>query len=393
MRTKAKALDAQDPLKDLRDRFALSPGQIYLCNNSLGLPAKNVSKAMQEQVLNWEKLGVEGWFDAKSAWYTYFRDHLNKPLAKILGAQNDEVIVMNSLTINLHLLMVSFYQPTSKRYKILTDAPMFPSDLYALQSQLKLHGYDPEEALLVVDDVTKTLDQQGESIALVMINGVNFLTGKLQDIEKITQKAHEQGCTLGCDLAHAAGNIPLELHEWKVDFAVGCSYKYLCGGPGAPGIAFVHSKHHHHDLPRLNGWWGNDPNKRFQMQLQPEFVPFGGAASWQLSTPSILAMTPLAQSLAIYAKAGMERIRIKSIKQTEFLFELLEDRFEILTPRAESLRGAQLSLVVENAEAYVANLAKQGVVCDFRPPNVMRVTPSALYNTFEDLVDFVELLF
>ncbi len=405
-RKKALQLDEEDPLKQLRTCFVLpkDPNTIYFCNNSLGLPAAASFNRMQEQLQRWSELGVEGWFEGKSNWYGSFDDLLRKPLAQLLGAEYDEVVVMNSLTVNLHLLLVSFYQPTKKRFKILIEGPAFPSDLYAIKSHIRHHGLNPDEALIILEprlgehllcqeDIEYALSKEGESISLVFLSSVNFLTGQVLEMETITALAKSKGCLVGYDIAHAAGNIPLKLHKWGVDFAVGCSYKYLCSGPGGPGIAYVHSSHHDKQLPRFSGWWGNDPKTRFQMQLQTEFIPYGGAYSWQVSTPSILAMTPLAASLEVFEKAGMDHLRKKSELQTAFLLELLEfapsSVFEMITPKSPRLRGGQLSLLIhKNSEGCLKNLEKQGVICDFRPPNIIRVTPSPLYNTFDEIYKF-----
>jgi kynureninase len=410
---KALELDAQDPLRGYREHFVFPKDvrgnpQIYFCNNSLGLPAKAAIKKMNVQMQAWADYGVEGWFNKDINWYTGFDKALRDPLSRLLGASYDEVMVMHSLTTNLHLLLVSFYRPTESRYKILIEAPIFPSDLYAIKSQLSFHGLDPDQALVIVEppvgeyllrqeDIEKVFSEQGDSIALVFLSSVNFLTGQLLDMERITSKAKQHGCIVGFDLAHAAGNVPLDLHGWDIDFAVGCSYKYLCSGPGGPGIAFVHSRHHNSDLPRLSGWWGNDPNTRFKMQLQPDFVPYGGAQAWQLGTPSILAMMPLVASLELFDQAGIKNLRIKSKLQTTFLLELLksmENRvFEIITPEEINERGSQLSLLFKNdCEGVLSQLENHGMICDFRPPNVIRVTPAALYNTFYEIYDFVKRL-
>lgn len=402
----ATQLDFQDPLKQFRARFALpnDPEKIYFCNNSLGLPAVAAFTNMQEQLQRWADLGVEGWFEGASNWYGAFDASLKGPLSHLLGAKQDEVIVMNSLTVNLHLLLVSFYQPTASRFKILIEGPAFPSDMYAIKSHMRHHGLNPDEAMIIInprsgehllrqEDIENVLSKQGDSISLVFLSGVNFLTGQVLQMESITRLAKGKGCLVGYDIAHAAGNIPLHLHEWGVDFAVGCSYKYLCSGPGGPGIAYVHTSHHEKQLPRFSGWWGNDPKTRFQMHLQEEFIPYGGASSWQVSTPSILAMIPLAASLAIYEEAGIDHFRKKSELQTGFLLELLElapaSLFEIITPKSPRLRGGQISLLIhKNSEECLHNLEKRGVICDFRPPNIIRVTPSPLYNTFGEIYQF-----
>jgi kynureninase len=399
---KARRLDAADPLKQFRDQFKLPAQQLYLCNNSLGLPAKAAFAQMQEQMLRWSERGVEGWFDGTANWYNFQDSFLKKTLSTILGAQFAEVEVMNSLTVNLHLLLHSFYRPDKRRYKIVMDAPAFPSDLYAIKSHIRQHGRDPSEALILLEPLAgqkleellaTLIDTEGEQIALLFVNPVNFLTGQALDMQAIAQLAKNHGCLLGCDIAHAAGNIPLQLHAWGVDFAVGCSYKYLCSGPGGPGIAYVHAAHHDKELPRLAGWWGNDPAARFQMQLQPEFIPYGGANSWQVSTPSILSMIPLAAALEQFEAAGMLQLRQKSEQQTAFLLELLEQlpaaACEVLTPKNPAERGAQLSLLIrDKAELRLQELEKRGVVCDFRPPNIIRVTPSPFYTSFEELYEF-----
>lgn len=404
---RAAQLDDQDPLSGFRTRFALpkDPNIIYFCNNSLGLPAAATFTRMEEQLQRWSQLGVEGWFEGKTNWYNSFDDALRKPLSQLLGAKHDEVIVMNSLTVNLHLLLVSFYQPTDTRYKILIEGPTFPSDLYAIKSHIRHHGRNPDEALIIVElrlgeyllryeDIERIILEQGDAIAIVFLSSVNFLTGQVLEMQAVTSLAKSKGCLVGYDVAHATGNIPLKLHEWGVDFAVGCSYKYLCSGPGGPGIAYVHTSHHDKQLPRFSGWWGNDPKTRFQMQLESEFIPYGGAYSWQVSTPSIIAMTPLMASLEVFEEAGIDNLRKKSELQTAFLLEMLElassTNFEIITPKDPGLRGGQISLLIHNdSEECLRRLEKRKVICDFRPPNIIRVTPSPLYNTFGEIYEFV----
>lgn len=403
---KAAQLDSQDPLKSFKSKFALpqKADMIYLCNNSLGLPTKSAFTEMQAQLQRWSELGVEGWFKGESNWYSGFESAVKRPLSMLLGTKEDEVTVMNSLTINLHLLLTSFYTPTKNRFKIIIEGPTFPSDLYAIKGHLQLHGLNSEDALIIVEprsgesliryeDIERILLTEGESVALVFFSGVNFLTGQVFEMQKITRLAKTKGCIVGFDLAHAIGNIPLQLHQWNVDFAVGCSYKYLCSGPGGPGIAFVHRSHHHKQLPRLCGWWGNHPETRFQMHLQEEFVPHGGASSWQVSTPSILSMIPLVASLEVFEEAGIDRIREKSCLQIVFLMELLElfkgDFFEVITPLERDLRGGQLSLRIhKNGAACLHELETKGVICDFRPPDIIRITPSPLYNTFHEIYLF-----
>lgn len=384
----AKDLDAQDPLRHIRSRFVVPKDKLYLCNNSLGLPPISAVTKMQEQLGKWATEGVKGW----KTWYTLFEDSLRGPLSRLLGAREEEVIVMNSLTVNLHLLLTSFYRPTPKRYKILVESPIFPSDLYAVKSHITLQGLDPEEALVMVEieEIEKAIAREGDALALVYCSSVNFLTGEVLDTKGIAACAKKVGALVGFDVAHAAGNIPLHLHDWGVDFAVGCSYKYLCSGPGGPGIAYVHAKHHEKELPRVSGWWGNDPATRFQMHLQPEFIPHGGAASWQVSTPSILSMTPLIASLEIFDEIGMEAFVAKSKLQTEFLLKLLGEmpkgRFEVITGDE---RGCQISIrFFDHAEECMKELENIGVIVDFRPPDIVRITPSPLYNTFEEIAEF-----
>jgi len=405
---KALDLDAKDPLKHLRERFALPEGKIYFCNHSLGLPPFGAFTAMQEQLNRWADLGVEGWFQGDNNWYTALDAALRKPLSHLLGANCEEVIVMNSLTVNLHLLLVSFYQPTQARYKILIESPTFPSDLYAVKSHLHTHKLDPDNALIIVEpregesllrleDIEAILDREGETIALVFFSSVNFLTGQVLDMKRIAHLAKSKGCLVGFDIAHAAGNIPLELHEWSVDFAVGCSYKYLCSGPGGPGIAYVHSCHHGRALLRLSGWWGNDPKTRFQMHLEPEFIPYDGAYSWQVSTPSVLAMTPFLASLKIFEEVGIHNVRKKSQQQTAFLLELLQKipaaHFTIVTPQSSEGRGSQITLIIhQGSKKCLQSLEKSGIICDFRPPNMLRIAPSPLYNTFYEIYQFVHSL-
>lgn len=324
---------------------------------------------------------------------------LREPLANLLGARFDEVVVMNSLTINLHLLLTSFYQPTTRRFKIMMEAPTFPSDLYAIRSHLLNHGLNPEDSLIIIEprkneilirneNILNVIKNEGESIALVYINPVNYLTGQVLNIDSIAKTAREYGCIIGLDLAHSAGNIPLELHQNQIDFAVGCSYKYLCSGPGGPGFAFVHQAHHHKILPRLSGWWGNNPDTRFNMNTEKIFIPYGGAYSWQVSTPSILVMVPMVAAMEIFNDTNILAMRKKSILQTTYLLELLnqfQDKFSIVTPLTPEERGCQISICVDEAEIVVKQLLKNNVICDYRPPNIIRITPSPLYNSFEEI--------
>jgi kynureninase len=409
----ALQMDAVDPLGRYRERFHLPSrpdGEplIYFCGNSLGLQPKGVRADVDRELDNWARLGVHGHFAGETPWYSYeelFRDSG----AHLVGGQPGEVVLMNSLTVNLHLLMATFYRPTQSRYKILVEDPTFPSDLYAIKSQLRHHGYDSREGLLAwrprfrghglyTEDLEELLDQEGARIALVLLSAVNFFTGQWLDVERITAAAKRHGCFVGWDLAHAAGNVILHLHQWQVDFAVWCSYKYLNAGPGAVAGCFVHETHGRNlDLPRLAGWWGNDPQTRFQMQYQAEFVPRPGAFGWQVSNPPILAMAPLRASLGLFDEIGMAALRAKSERLTGYLEFLLEqipgNRFEIITPRQPEQRGCQLSILVrDQPRELLSALEQEGVVCDFREPNVIRVAPVPLYNSFHEVWAFARVL-
>jgi kynureninase len=410
----ARQLDLEDSLAGFREQFHLPRDRdgnplIYFVGNSLGLMPKRTRPAVEQELDDWARLAVDAHFDAATPWYSY-HETLRDPAAQIVGAQPNEVVCMNSLTVNLHLLMATFYRPTKSRHKILMEDPAFPSDTYAVKSQILHHGFRPDESLLVArakagevtvatDEIQRILEHHGEEIALVLIAGVNFYNGQLFDIPTITSMAHEHGCIVGFDLAHAAGNVPLRLHEWNVDFAVWCSYKYLNSGPGAVAGAFVHERHAtNRDLPRLAGWWGNDPATRFRMQLEPEFIPVPSADAWQVSNPPILAMAPLRTSMTIFAEAGgMPALRAKSLRLTGYL-EFLLDRipaqsFTVITPRQPEARGCQLSILVhEHPRELFQKLEAAGVKGDFREPNVIRVAPAPLYNTFHEVWRFARIL-
>lgn len=412
LEAEARALDANDPLAPMRAKFCVptdSSGRpwAYFTGNSLGLQPKSARRMLEEELDDWARLGVEGHLESRRPWLSY-HEQAREPLARLVGAQPHEVVAMNTLTVNLHLMMVSFYRPTRERYRIVIEDSAFPSDSYAVASQARYHGLDPQDAIvrlkprdgegvLRTEDVESLFEREGGSIALVMLGGVNYLTGQWFDMQRITSAAQAAGCVVGWDLAHAAGNVPLKLHDWNVDFAAWCSYKYLNSGPGAVAGCFVHERHTRPGapaLPRFEGWWGHRQDVRFRMA--PEFVAAPGADAWQLSNPPILSMTPLLASLEIYDSAGMERLREKSLKLTSFLeraLETLGDRVQVLTPRDPAQRGCQLSLNVEGAsrEAH-ARLRDQGVICDFREPNVIRAAPVPLYNTYQDCLRLVDAL-
>lgn len=370
--------------------------------------------AVAAELDDWARLGVEGHFKARDNWYRY-HEHVREPLARLVGALPHEVVAMNSLTVNLHLLMTSFYRPSGRRRAILIDGPCFPSDVYAVKSHLRLHGVPESDGLvwarpregkstLRTEDVIALIDAHADRLALVMLAGVNYVSGQFMDIGAITAAAHRRGVTIGWDLAHAAGNVPLRLHDWGPDFAVWCSYKYLNSGPGAVAGAFVHERHTkladaatRRAMPRLEGWWGNDPDTRFAMG--EEFTPIASADAWQLSNPPILALVPLKVSLEIFDEAGMPALRARSEELTGALDARVRElgertgAFEIITPREPAERGCQLSIRARrDAEGLLKKLHAAGVICDFRRPDVIRVAPTPLYNTIEDVEAFAAVL-
>ena len=402
-------MDASDPLAHFRERFFIPPAKdgsdaIYFCGHSLGLQPKSTKTCVEEVLQDWAHLGVAGHFRAKNPWTAYHR-LLTDQTAALVGAVPLEVVVMNTLTVNLHLMMASFYRPTPQRHKILVERGAFPSDQYAIKSQLGLHGFDPQTSLIETrpregesclrdEDIVELIEREGGSIALVLLGGLNYVTGQIFDMASIVKAGHKKGCVVGFDLAHAAGNIPLSLHAWDPDFAVWCSYKYLNGGPGCIGGCFVHERHAREwKGPRLAGWWGNDEKTRFRMG--PEFNATPGAEGWQLSNPPILALAPLRASMDIFAEAGIERIRKKSILLTAYLEFLLRSeqssRFSALTPQEEGRRGAQLSIrLPERGRELCDKLSADGVIGDWREPDVYRVAPVPLYNSFHDVFRFVK---
>jgi kynureninase len=405
----ALALDAADPLAGFRAGFHIpmldGREQLYFCGNSLGLQPKTTAQAVISELEDWAAYGVEAHFRGRNPWMPYHH-LLREPLAELVGAEPAEVVAMNSLTVNLHLMMASFYTPSAERPAILIEAGAFPSDRHAVESQIRLHGFDPARDLIELagDEPTgtvsmaaieRTLAEHGRRIALVLWPGVQYRTGQAFDLAEITRLAHAQGCTVGFDLAHAAGNLQLALHDSGADFAAWCHYKYCNAGPGAVAGAFVHARHAQTDRPRLAGWWGHDQDSRFLMG--PEFVPTPGADGWQLSNPPILALAPVRASLAIFQQAGMARLRAKSEQLTGYLEQLirarLTDTLQILTPAEPARRGCQLSLRVlggrERGRALFEALAAQGIVGDWREPDVIRISPTPLYNRFMDVFALV----
>ncbi len=411
----AQHLDTQDPLRAFREKFLFPTFHEktvrYFTGNSLGLQPKTARAYIEEELDAWAKYGVEGHFMAKRPWFAY-HENLTDKAAKIVGALPVEVVVTHSLTTNLHLLMVSFYRPEGKRTKILCEAKAFPSDQYALESQVKFHGLDvkehlvevaprPGEQLIREEDILSKIGELGDELALVMIGGVNYYTGQLFDMEAITKAGHGVGAVVGFDLAHAAGNINLKLHDWGVDFAAWCGYKYLNSSPGGVSGMFVHERHAYQpELPRFAGWWGYDKDTRFQME--PGFNPMKGAEGWQLSNAPVLGMAAHLASLEIFDEAGMDRIGAKRDLMTAYLEFVIDDiseknkdrvSFELITPRDKTKRGAQLSIMAKGqGKALFDALADEGVIADWREPNVIRVAPAPLYNSFEDCYWFGQLL-
>ena len=408
----ARALDAADPLRAFRGEFNFprerdGRAPVYLCGNSLGLQPKLAVQYVQEELDDWADLGVAGHFESRRPWMPYHRQATAR-LAALCGAQENEVVAMNSLTVNLHLMMTTFYRPAGRRRKILIESAAFPSDRFAATSQIRLRGFDPADALvewqpragtaeLDTSDLACILREQGEEIALLLLPGVQYYSGQVLDMPAICRLAREHGCAVGLDLAHAIGNVPLALHDWAPDFAAWCSYKYLNGGPGAIAGAFVHARHLDADGSRqLLGWWGHDEATRFAMA--PSFTPAKGAELWQLSNPPIFSLAPVLASLDIFDRAGMDRLREKSIRLTGYLEFLLRRHFagRIASITPAGARGCQLSLIVTgdgiDARALFRRLEEQNVVADWREPNVIRVAPAPLYNSFEDVFEFVERL-
>jgi kynureninase len=402
--------DAADPLAAFRDEFRIPENadgsqQAYFCGNSLGLQPRATRDAVLDELHDWEKLGVEAHFNGKHPWMPY-HEFVRDDLAAVVGAQAHEVVAMNSLTTNLHLMMVTFYRPTAERHAILIEKHAFPSDRYAVESQIRFHGFDPATSLIELEGdeadgtisdaaIERALATQGSRIALVLLAGVQYRTGQAFDLAAITKLGHAHGCIVGFDLAHAAGNLALKLHDAACDFAVWCSYKYLNSGPGAVAGCFVHARHARTERPRFAGWWGHAQDSRFRMG--PDFDPTPGADGWQLSNPPILALAPLRVSLALFRRAGIDTLRAKSIALTGYFESLIRERLdrvlEIATPREPARRGCQLSLRVrggrDDGRALYEHLNAIGIVVDWREPDVIRAAPTPLYNRRMDCLRFV----
>ena len=410
----ALQFDKSDELSDYRQRFHIptvnGEDALYFTGNSLGLQPKSVKSHLMQELDDWAKFGVEGHFEAKNPWVSYHKI-LSEPFARLVGAQPDEVVAMNGLSVNLHLMMVSFYQPKGKRTKIICEAKAFPSDQYMLESQVKFHGLNPEETIIEVspregehcireEDILSCIEEVGDELALVFWGGVNYYTGQVFDMPKITEVAKEVGAFVGFDLAHGVGNVSLNLHDWGVDFACWCSYKYLNSGPGSVSGIFVHNKHENNkDLPRFAGWWGHDEERRFLMEK--DFVPMKGAQGWQLSNAAVFSMAPCKASMDIFDEVGLPKLIEKSRKLTnfmEFVFNDISERydncnFEIITPKEERYRGCQLSVLMHGQGKEMFDyITKEGVIADWREPNVIRLAPVPLYNSFEDIFKLGQII-
>lgn len=405
----AKAQDQKDPLNQFRSKYFIPKGangqeKIYFSGNSLGLQPKQTRDYVMQDLNDWATMGSKGHLHAKNPWVSYQKIS-KKTLGEIVGAKETEVVAMNSLTVNFHLMMVSFYRPTKERHKILMLKNAFPSDQYGFKSQVRYHGYSEQDVLIQVgpkasegildpQELYQTIEEHGKEIAVILIEGVSYLTGQLFDIQKVAELGHKHGCFVGVDLAHAVGNIPLHLHDWDVDFAMWCHYKYINAGPGVVGGCFVHERFSgDKNMPRFEGWWGHDESRRFLME--PDFSPMKGVNAWQLSNVPILSAAALQASLDIFAEAGIENLRKKSIQLTGYAEYLLKEhckhKIQIITPSDPKQRGCQLSIAFANdGKKIFEKLLEANVVCDWREPNVIRIAPTPLYNTFEDVYRFVD---
>ena len=410
----AQQLDAQDELKHYRNEFLFpqhnGKNVIYFTGNSLGLQPKRTKKYVEDVMNDWSNMAVEGHFYAEKPWWDYHERFAN-PLSKLVGAKPSEVTVMNTLTVNLHLLMVSFYRPTKTRYKIICEEKAFPSDQYMFQTQVNFHGYKADDAIVEIkrregehnirlEDIIAKINEVGDALALVLIGGVNYYTGQVFDMKAITEAGHKIGAMVGFDLAHAAGNIKLELHDWNIDFAAWCSYKYMNSGPGNASGCFVHEKHHDNkDLSRFGGWWGHNKERRFIME--PEYNPIVGADGWQISNLPILSLAPYLASVEMFDEVGMEKLIRKRNQLTAYLEFILHEidkeidgaEFEIITPANQEERACQLSVFLHGqGRSLFDYLMKNGVITDWREPNVIRFAPAPFYCSYEDMYDFGQIL-
>ena len=403
----ALELDKKDPLASYQDKFYFplqnnGDKYIYLCGNSLGLQSKNTEEFVKQELEDWKNLGVEGHLHAKNPWLPY-HEFLSSSYSKIVGAKENEVVAMNTLSVNLHLMMVSFYNPVRQKNKIIIESDAFPSDIYAVESQIRFHGLDPKDTLIKISpregescirtsDFKDIIENQKDESALIMIGGVNYYTGQVFDIEKISKIAQNFSIPIGVDLAHAAGNIKLELHKWGVDFAVWCSYKYLNSGPGSIGAAFIHKKHHHNNIRRFEGWWGHNKNNRFKMP--DTFEAINSSEAWQLSNPPILSLAAVKSSLSIFDEVGIDTLIKKSNILTSYLVFLLEqidsNKINIITPKE---RGCQISIKVKDSNKELfTTITNKGIMADWREPDVIRIAPVPLYNSFTDVFNFYNIL-
>ena len=398
----SRQLDKQDAIKGCRELFHYpKDGQgkelIYFCGNSLGLQPKKVSSYIEKELSIWAEKGVLG---QDERWISY-HEKLQGTTSRLVGALESEVVVMNALTVNIHLLLVSFYQPIEGKYKIIIEKDAFPSDRYAVESQIKFHGQNPSlaivelcprkgEKILREDDILSAINEHGDDLALVYLAGVNYYTGQALNMKDIAKAARDVGARVGFNLAHSVGNLPMSLHDWGIDFSAWCTYKYLCAGPGSPSGVFIHERHHDWSGPRFQGWWGHNKSSRFEMALV--FDPILTAESWQISNAPVLGMVPLIASMEIYDKVGIDTIRMKGEMMSLYLEYLIRknlDHVDIITPKN---RGCQLSIIIPNGKDVFRDISKQGVVCDWRSPDVIRIAPHPLFNTFAEIFKFVEIL-
>lgn len=402
-------LDQEDQLSHFREQFHFPKGEdgedlIYLCGNSLGLQPKGAEDKVKKEMKDWKELGVKGHFSGSTPWTT-FHELVNHPMADLVGAKPEEVVVMNTLTVNLHLMMVSFYRPTEKRHKILMEKAAFPSDKYACQSQLKFHGFSIDDGIIEVEaregensirleDMLDIIDLHGDEIALILLGNPNYFTGEVFNMRAITVAGHRKGCMVGFDCAHGAGNIILDLHDTGADFAVWCTYKYMNSGPGSLGGVFVHERHlKDNDIPKLAGWWGQDKARRFLME--DEFHPSPTVESWQMSNAPILSFAPMIASMELFSEAGMDNLRAKAIQLTSYLEFLInslnQPAISIITPADPQKRGCQLSIRIKNGNKSIYHkIRESGVILDWREPNIIRAAPTPLYNSYKDVYNFVQ---